>query len=150
MARPRLVVATGACLVLSLLCACGPAPGGYAHFRVIARDYAFGVPPTLAAGETIFHFINEGTVVHEMQLYRFKPGVSRDSALRMLATDNLPDSLIDADGGVLIAGPRDSAVQQLLAPLHRGDIYALECAFRNAPDQPKHNSLGMISVLEVQ
>lgn len=137
-------------LALCLVASCSPVARDVAHFRLIARDYAFGAPPTLPPGETAFHFINEGTVRHEVQLYRFKPGVSRDSALRMLATDNLPDSLVDTDGGVLIAGPKDSAVQQLLAPLHTGDVYAFECAFRNGPDQPRHNSLGMISVFEVR
>ncbi len=138
------------CISLSLLVACQPAPPTTARFRLVARDYAFAAPASLPAGETRFQLVNEGTVRHEVQLYRFKPGVTRDSALRMLATGNFVDSAIDIDGGVLIAGPGDSAVQELLAPLRTGDLYALECAFRNAPDQPAHRQLGMFSVFEVK
>lgn len=149
-ATPRGRLGATWALSLFLIAACSPPVRPATRLRVIARDYAFGAPTALPAGETFFQLINEGTVVHEMQLYRFKRGVTRDSALRMLASDNIPDSVVDIDGGVLIAGPGDSAVQQLVAPLHAGDVYALECVFRNAEDQPRHNVLGMYSVFEVK
>jgi hypothetical protein len=68
----------------------------------------------------------------------------------MLVTNQIPDSAVDVDGGVLIAGPADSTVQELLAPLRPGDVYALECAFRNAPNQPKHRDIGMVAAFEVK
>lgn len=146
--------AAGRCLaVLSLavaLCSCAAQAPVTTHLRVIARDYAFGFPATVPAGMTAFRLINEGTVRHEVQLYRFRRGIPRDTALRMLATDQIPDSAIDVDGGVLIAGPADSTVQELLAPLHPGDVYALECAFRNGPGLPRHRDLGMVAIFQVE
>lgn len=143
--RPRAVFAAG----LMITASCGPAAAPISHLRIVARDYAFGFPGSVPAGMTAFRLVNEGTVLHEVQLYRFRPGISRDSALRMLATNTITDSVIDGDGGVLIVGPADSTVQELLAPLKPGDVYALECAFRNAPDQPKHRDLGMVAVFQV-
>ena len=86
---------------------------------------------------------------HEVQLYKFKAGLSADSALRLLATDKITEADIDPDGGVLIAAASDSTQQELLATLRSGEVYALECAFRNAPDQPKHRDLGMVSIFTV-
>jgi hypothetical protein len=137
-------------LALSLLIACAPSAPAGARVRVVARDYSFGVPATLPAGVTFFQLVNQGTVRHEVQLYRFKPGVTRDSALHLIASDDFPDSVIDVDGGVLIAGPNDSAVQQLVAPLRVGDVYGVECAFRNGPGLPQHTKMGMFTVFEVK
>lgn len=136
-------------LVISLLVACSPRASGPQHQRVVARDYAFGFPRSLPPGPTAFRLINEGTVNHEVQIYRFRPGISPDSALRLLATDKITDSDIDPDGGVLIAAASDSTQQELLATLRTGEVYALECAFRNAADQPKHRDLGMVAVFTV-
>lgn len=146
----RLVCGAVSCLVIAGMAGCQPSSATPARFRLVARDYAFGAPPSLPPGETFFQLVNEGTVRHEVQLYRFKPGVTRDSALHMLASDNLPDSAIDIDGGVLISGAKDSALQQLVAQLKPGEVYAFECAFRDGPDKPVHSRLGMFSVFEVK
>ena len=138
------------CTVILLASGCSPRAPGLAHTRVIAKDYAFGFPHALPAGPTAFRLINEGTVNHEVQIYRFKPGLSPDSALRLLATDKITDQDIDPDGGVLIAAPADSTQQELLVALRPGEVYALECAFRNAADQPKHRDLGMVAVFTVE
>jgi len=130
--------------------ACRPAPAPFARVRIAARDYAFGAPRTVPPGQTAFRLVNEGTVRHEVQLYRFRPGISADSALHMIATNEIPDEAIDVGGGVLIIGPADSARQQLLLTLQPGEVYGLECAFRDAPGQPQHRDLGMYGVLEVQ
>ena len=130
--------------------ACQPVPPGIAHVRVVARDYAFGAPRTVPAGQTAFQLVNEGTVRHEVQLYRFRPGISGDSALHMIATNEIPDDAIDAGGGVLIIGPADSARQQLLLTLQPGEVYGLECAFRDGPDKPQHRDMGMYGVVTVE
>ncbi|MEO8140565.1 MAG: hypothetical protein ABI742_13010 [Gemmatimonadota bacterium] len=147
---PRFLIRGSGFLCLTMLTACSSSAPPVARVRVVARDYSFGVPASLPAGETYFQLVNEGTVRHEIQLYRFRPGVTRDSALHLIASDDFPDSVVDVDGGVLISGPNDSAVQQLVAPLHSGDVYGLECAFRNGSGQPVHSKLGMFSVFEVK
>jgi hypothetical protein len=136
--------------LVPLLLSCAAQPSAISHVRVVAREYAFGFPASLPAGQTAFRLINDGTVRHELQLYRFKPGIPRDTALRMLATDQIPDSAVDVDGGVLVAGASDSTVQELLVTLRRGDVYALECVFRDAPGQPRHRDLGMVAIVQVE
>ncbi len=148
--RPHSTVRRAVFPVLLTLGSCTPSPPLLTHVRIIAHDYAFEFPATLPPGRTAFRLVNQGTVLHEVQLYRFRRGISRDSALRMLVTNQIPDSAVDVDGGVLIAGPADSTVQELLAPLRPGDVYALECAFRNAPNQPKHRDIGMVAAFEVK
>lgn len=142
--------ATFPLLFLCLAGGCAPATPAIRHERVIAKDYAFGFPRALPAGPTAFRLINQGSVNHEVQIYKFKAGLSADSALRLLATDKITEADIDPDGGVLIAAASDSTQQELLATLRPGEVYALECAFRNAPDQPKHRDLGMVSIFTVE
>lgn len=149
MTLPRLSRALVPCLLLLGGAACTPAPERIAHVRVITRDYAFGIPATVPPGPTAFRLVNEGRVRHEAQLYRFKPWVHRGTALRMLATDEIPDSAIDVDGGVLISGPSDSTLQELLVTLAPGEVYALECVFRDGPDQPRHRDMGMVAIFQV-
>lgn len=137
-------------IVLCSIPACTPMRHADANLRIIARDYAFDTPASLEPGRTTFQLVNAGHVRHEVQLYRFKPGTTRDAALHMLAVDSIPDSAIDGDGGVLIALPADSARQQLVTTLARGEVYALECAFRDAPNAPQHSRMGMYAVFEVK
>ena len=136
--------------LLAALASCAPPPATVTHRRVVAHDYAFAFPPSVPAGIAAFRLVNEGTVRHELQLYRFTSGIPRDSASRMLTRDEIPDSAVDVDGGVLIAGPADSTRQELLVRLEKGDVYALECVFRNAPGQPRHRDLGMFAIFQVE
>lgn len=136
--------------LLGVLASCAQPSATVAHRRVIAHDYAFAFPPSVPAGMAAFRLVNEGSVRHEVQLYRFKPGIPRDSASRMLTRDEIPDSAVDVDGGVLIAGPADSTRQELLVRLEKGDVYALECVFRNTPDEPRHRDLGMFAIFQVE
>lgn len=39
--------------------------------NIEARDYAFRVPATLPAGLTAFRLVNHGTVLHEVQIFRY-------------------------------------------------------------------------------
>ena len=57
------------------IAACEPrAP--YAEVEIIAHNYAFTAPATLPPGPTAFRLINQGTVNHEVQLFRFAAGIS--------------------------------------------------------------------------
>ncbi|MGH7651632.1 MAG: hypothetical protein ACREMS_07280 [Gemmatimonadaceae bacterium] len=117
---------------------------------IVAREYAFTVPATLPAGLTTFHFVNRGRVTHEVQLFRFNRGVSAAVARRYLATGDVPDSVADRSGSVLIAAPGDSVREGITVRLVSGERYALMCMFRDAPSKPRHTSLGMVGLLEVR
>ena len=111
----------------------------------VGLDYAYQGPSTLPAGPTIFTFENHGKVRHEIVVARLRPGATLDSVLRETFPARL--RLIQIIG-VLIAEPGDKAVGRLLVDLAPG-TYVLVCNFQDAPDKPRHTSLGMIASVEV-
>jgi hypothetical protein len=130
-----------------VLSGCRPAP---VQVDVIATNYAFAAPKILSPGPTLFRLMNRGTVRHEVQLYRFTHSISADSGMRLLADSTAADSLFDSGGSVLIAAPGDTAPEAIYADLKIGETWILECAFRDSASAPRHNKMGMISVLEVR
>lgn len=117
---------------------------------IVAHDYSFTAPATLPGGLTTFHFVNRGLVTHEVQLFRFNRGVSAAAARGYLAAGDVPDSVADRSGSVLIAAPGDSVREGVTVRLEAGERYALMCQFRDAPNKPRHTSLGMFGLLEVR
>jgi len=131
-----------------VLAACVPAR----PTRVIditAVNYAFRAPASASSGPTRFRLINAGTVLHEVQIFRFRRGISADSGRALLALEQFPDSLADSAGAVLIAAPGIQSSEQVYAELEPGDVYALVCQFRDSASAPRHNRLGMFAVLKV-
>ncbi|HZE09047.1 MAG TPA: hypothetical protein VE110_09870 [Gemmatimonadaceae bacterium] len=117
---------------------------------IVAHEYSYTAPPTLPPGLTTFHLVNRGHVTHEMQLFRFNRSVSGAAARRYLTSGDVPDSVADRSGSVLIAAPGDSVREGVTVRLVSGERYALMCMFRDAPSKPRHSSLGMFGLLEVR
>lgn len=115
-----------------------------------AHDYAFVVPAKVAPGLTAFRFVNKGTKVHEVQLFRFNRDVSVARARGYLGATDVPDSVADSSGSVLIVAPGLTARERILVQLERGELYGLVCGFRDAPGQPRHQAMGMVALLEVR
>jgi hypothetical protein len=120
------------------------------HVTIVATDYAYRVPASVAAGMTAFRFVNRGTHPHEVQLFRFLPSVTAQQARAYLAAGRVPDSAADASGSVLIALPGVTAHEEVLVSLVAGERYALMCEFRDEPTKPRHTALGMVALLEVR
>ena len=114
------------------------------------KDYAFVVPPTLPSGNTTFRFINDGSVLHEVQLFQFRKGTSPEAAAALLAAGPLPDSAYESSGAVLITPPGTTAREQVIIPLGHGGVYGLLCQFRNADSLPRHSAMGMWAVLRIE
>ncbi len=129
--------------------ACGPGDP-YARVEIIARNYAFTVPETLPPGLTAFRLINQGTVTHEVQLFRFATGISLDSARRILASGNIPDDAAEMQGGILVGAAGDTVRQRILDDLRSGSVYGLNCEFQDSAGAPQHSRLGMFAVFRVQ
>jgi len=125
-------------------------PGPLRHVTIVATDYAYRVPASVPPGMTAFRFINQGTHPHEVQLFRFLPSVTAQTARAYLAAGAVPDSAADASGSVLIALPGVTAHEEVLVSLAPGERYGLMCEFRDAPAKPKHTTLGMVALLEVR
>jgi hypothetical protein len=118
--------------------------------EIHGKDYAFVAPATLPSGNTIFRFINDGSVLHEVQLFQFRKGTSPEAAATLLAAGPLPDSAYEGSGAVLITSPGTAAREQVIIPLGRGEVYGLLCQFRNADSLPHHSAMGMWAVLRVE
>lgn len=129
------------------LAACRPASR---DVEIIATNYAFQAPAILGSGPTLFHLTNHGTVTHEVQLFRFRRGVTPDSGMKLLVTEGTPDSLYDVNGSVLISAPGQTAVEGIYVDLKPGETWALVCQFRDRAGAPKHDKLGMVGTLRVQ
>jgi hypothetical protein len=111
--RIRILIArtlTAVLMTTTFACAAPPVH----DVTITARDYAFSIPASVPAGLTAFHFVNRGKVPHEVQFFRFNPGVSATTARGYLATGTVPDSVADPSGSVLIATPGDSVREALL------------------------------------
>lgn len=128
----------------------GAAPTALQQITIEAHDYAYVVPETARPGPTVFHFANRGHVAHELQFFRFNPNVGDKQARAYLATGNVPDSVADTNGGVLIAAPGETTREALYVELHSGERYALMCQFRDGAGKPQHAMLGMVALLTVR
>lgn len=146
--RPWIVVIVSASLLL-FAAACRPT-AAIQDVDVRATDYAFSVPPTLAAGRTAFRLVNAGTVWHEVQIFRFRPGIDPSVAARFLAADSIPDEARDSTGSVLIAAAGMAGRQSVLTTLAPGDLYGFICDFRDGPTKTKHATLGMFKLVHVE
>ena len=138
-------------LALSLLLAlaCSPA-SPTREVTVVATNYALRLPASLPPGPLVIRLRNDGSVAHEIQVYRFAKGTPADSARRMMACDDIPDSVADNAGGVLTAGAATETPERLLLELRAGEMYAVICEFRDNPTAMKHAKLGMFALIEVK
>jgi hypothetical protein len=134
-------------LALLSAVACMQAPRAV---EIHGKDYAFAAPATLPSGNTVFRFINDGSVLHEVQLFQFRQGTTPERAAALLAAGPLPDSAYEGSGAVLITSPGTTAREQVVIPLARGDVYGLLCQFRDADSLPRHSAMGMWAVLRVE
>ena len=126
---------------------------------IVGSDYAFiGAPTTLPAGETLFAFVNRGTVRHEVNIRLLRPGISVADAQRAFLQQAIPAGegvtaaaaglrtrqVVERSVGVLLAAPGDSSGGQLYVRLIPGRSYALVCVLRDSPDAKQHIDLGML------
>ena len=128
--------------------ACGQ-PESIRTIDIRATEYAFRLPATLPPGRTAFRLVNAGTVWHEVQVFRFRPGTDAAIAARLLAADSLPDAIRDSTASVLIAGAGMASRQQILTTLERGELYGFICEFRDGDAKPKHAKLGMVGLVHI-
>jgi hypothetical protein len=137
--------------VAGLLCAilfgiqskpAGDALAAPREITVTANDYAFMPLPPIEAGPTIFSFVNQGKVNHELAIGRLKATASVDDYVK--ATPGAQRiALLDGFVGILIAGPGLHSDGRVLVDLTKGVGYVVWCNFRDKPDAPQHMTLGM-------
>jgi hypothetical protein len=71
------------------------------HTAVVhAKDYAFDAPDTITAGWTTFHLVNDGTLLHHLQLARLDSGKTATDAEAALKNPGPPPHWL-----VMVGGP---------------------------------------------
>ena len=122
-----------------------------ARIDIVANDYAFMPLPTrIAGGPTIFSFVNQGKVNHEMSIGRLRPGVTIDDVLKVSKEGGRLRDLVTRSVGILVAGPGKSPDGRILVDLIPGETYLLLCNFKDTPDAPTHMTLGMYTTFRPQ
>lgn len=130
-----------------LLAACGT--DGPRPIAIVAVNYAFQAPDSVPRGPAVFTLVNRGTVWHEVQLFRFRHGITADSGLRLMTTADTPDSLYDPSGAVIVAAAGAAPIGGVAADLRPGEVWGMYCAFRDSVGAAEHGELGMFRVLTV-
>ncbi|MCC6772247.1 MAG: hypothetical protein IT360_13725 [Gemmatimonadaceae bacterium] len=146
---------------LSTLAACGgraesdPAAGESASaaaappvVTIIARDFAYEAPDTIAGGLVTLRLVNEGPDLHHVQLVRFDDGKTYadfGTAMQSMQPGAPPPAWIHD-----VAGPNSpvpGGQQELTQELLPGN-YAIVC-FIDTPDHVPHVAKGMVRPLTV-
>jgi len=117
---------------------------------IVANDYAFKFPPTLAPGRHRFVFINAGKQRHEINIARIKSGATYRQIAELDAKDGDIEPLLDEDHGVLHALGGATPAGTLDIDLVAGREYLLECGFSDTDTSPPHYKLGMSGSIKVR
>lgn len=112
------------------------------EITVVANDYTFMPLPAIQSGPTVFSFVNQGKVDHEVAIVRLKTTSNVETYVK---TPQGPErrAQVERSVGVLIAGPGARPDGKLWVDLTKGATYVVLCNFRDKPDAPQHVTMGM-------
>ncbi|MEO8619822.1 MAG: hypothetical protein ABI625_02080 [bacterium] len=142
-------------IALSLVAAPGmgnhavPAPIAPQTVEIVGLDYAFQVPTKIAAGRTTFHFVNKGTVSHELNISLLKRGATVQQFMSAVNADTPTGAYREAPVGVLFADKGKRASVGLTTDLLPGRTYVIICINQDSTKAKKHFSMGMFSAINV-
>ena len=112
---------------------------------VVAADYSYRMPDTVAAGMTTFRLVNRGTEMHHVAIYRLRDGHTMADLLGAMKPEAPAPAWADALGGPNTPAPGDSTEASLeLTPGH----YAMICVIPAADGVP-HVMKGMAHAFTV-
>lgn len=110
---------------------------------IIATDYAYQYPRTLAPGRHTFSMRNEGKQRHELSFSLMKQGVTLARLLEVEKSGAGVDSLFDGDYGLLHARGGEAPVGNLTFDMLPDREYLIACFFQDDEKSPEHYKLGM-------
>lgn len=113
-------------------------------------DYTFEMEESVPPGPAKILFENRGEVDHEVALIRLQPGATMAEFAEAMASGEDPQALTDGIGGILIAGPGETAMGSLNVDFEAGRTYMLVCTFTDTPEAPPHMELGMVRTFTVE
>ena len=116
---------------------------------VVATDYAFHYPQTLAPGHHSFAFDNQGKVRHEMAMDLLKKGVTIDSVMKVGKAGGDIDPMFEGTMGLLHTMPGKQVLGRFEVDLLPGRDYSILCMFTDSAKAPPHAALGMYGMIHV-
>jgi S-formylglutathione hydrolase len=117
--------------------------------EIVGLDYAFRVPTNIPAGQTTFHFRNDGKVAHELSISLLKNDATVQQFMDARLGNAPGNAYREATVGVLLAAPGHRASAGLVTDLLPGRTYVLICINRDNPKAKPHFAMGMVSALTV-
>ena len=117
---------------------------------IVANDYSFRYPRTVAPGRHRFVFVNAGKQRHEINLARLKPGVTARQIADADQKDADINPFLDQALGVLHALGGRIPAGMLEVEMVAGREYLLECGFADSDKSPPHYKLGMSGTISVR
>jgi len=124
-----------------------PAPAAPQTVTVVATDYHFDLPATLAAGPTTFTIVNHGREAHHLQLERLEQGHSLADFLAALKKGGPPPAWAVDVGGPNAADPGGRSLPATVEL--RPGTYAALCVIPGADGIP-HAMKGMVQQFTVR
>lgn len=116
---------------------------------IVATDYAFSYPRTVAPRHYSFTFQNNGAVRHEVNMTLLKSGATLQQVLAIEKSGGNTDSLFEAGVDVLLAQPGKASLGRLDVDMLPGREYVIVCFFANDEKSPPHYKLGMYGSIKV-
>jgi hypothetical protein len=117
-------------------------------------DFALEMPDTIPAGTHVWAFRNDGKSRHEFILARLRSGTDTKAVVDSLHARGLRAFFGSEASAILLGGlfaePGMAAAAEFMTHDRRGEVLLVFCQFRDAPDKPKHDDLGMFKVVHVR
>lgn len=114
---------------------------------IVATDYAFQYPRTMAAGRHTFIMRNDGRQRHQFAIQLLKKGVTADSLMSVGKKGGDVFALMEGAYGLLHARAGTQHIGGLTVDMLPGRDYLIACFFRDTPQSPEHVDLGMFGVI---
>jgi uncharacterized cupredoxin-like copper-binding protein len=124
--------------------AAAPAPAPPPTVHVVANDFSFQAPDTVAGGLTTFHLMNSGKELHQVVLLRLAPGQTMADLKKMNLMAPPPPELHLIGGPSPVVPGGTAAATVDLAP----GQYVMLCGIPS-PDGTPHMAKGMMRALTV-
>ena len=117
--------------------------------EVVASDYAFVAPDTVAPGPAELRLTNHGRVRHEMIVMKLRRGATAGDLLAAQQRGETFRPNLDGGSAVLFAQPGATGDGRLGVDFEPGRDYVLWCNFQDADSLPRHSAMGMFRQIHV-
>jgi plastocyanin/uncharacterized cupredoxin-like copper-binding protein len=116
---------------------------------IVATDYAYQYPRTLAPGKHTFVMRNDGKMRHELSIVLLKKGVTFDKLREVEKARGDVEALFDGDFGLLHSRGLENPLGQLTIDMLPGREYVIACFFQDDEKSPPHYDLGMFGSITI-